>query len=99
MCLSYILSDKAAELETANELDLAANLSTFTVIMIVLLYIVMIYAVYKLLTNYPNYKENVSVFSDMTVKEYISIAVIILISLIIMSYMVYALIHSPLLKS
>lgn len=99
MCLSYILSDKAAELETANELDLAANLSTFTVIMIVLLYIVMIYAVYKLLTNYPNYKENVSVFSDMTVKEYIFIAVIILISLIIMSYMVYALIHSPLLKS
>ncbi len=99
MFLSYTLSDKAAELETANEIDLASNLSTFTIIFVVVIYILMIYAVYKLLKNYPNYKENVSVVSKMNIKEYVMIAVIIFISLVIMSYMVYVLMHSPLLKS
>ena len=99
MFLSYILSDKAAELEMENEIDLASGLSTFTIVALVLLYIFMIYSVYKLLKNYPNYKENVSVISKMTTKEYIMIAVIIFISFAIMSYMVYALMHSPLLKN
>lgn len=94
MILGYIAntnSDKMSEIESMGQVNLNTDLSTFSVLIAILFLALFIFALYKLIKNYPNYEEKISLIRKPEKMELLCIAVILLISLLIFGYMVFML--------